>query len=312
MKIVLPGGSGQVGTMLARSFHNQGHEVVVLSREPQVRPWRHVPWDAVSLGAWASEFEGADVVINLAGRSVNCRYTPANRTAIIESRVRSTAVVGKAIERAQRPPKLWLQSSTATIYAHRFDADNDEATGIIGGNEPDAPAKWGFSIEVARSWEATAQSFQLPETRLVLLRSAIVLSPDPGGIFAMLRLMTRLGLGGPIAGGKQYISWVHEYDFISAIEWLIEHPELDGVVNIAAPQSLPQRDFMRILRKAFHQPIGLFATAWMAEIGAALIGSETELLFKSRRVAPARLLASGFKFRYPDWQAAALELAERS
>lgn len=312
MKIVLAGGSGQVGTLLARNFHNEGHEVVVLSRKPQATPWRQLAWDAVSLGAWASEFEDADVVINLAGRSVNCRYTPANRHAIIESRVRSTAVVGKAIERAQRPPKLWLQLSTATIYAHRFDADNDEANGIIGGNEPDAPAKWGFSIEVARSWEATAQSFQLTNTRLVLLRSAIILSPDPGGIFAMLRLMTRLGLGGPIAGGKQYISWVHEYDFIRVINWLIEHPELDGVVNIAAPQTLPQRDFMRILRRAFKQPIGLFATKWMAEIGAALIGSETELLFKSRRVAPARLLASGFDFLYPDWQAAAHELAERS
>lgn len=312
MKIVLPGGSGQVGTLLARHFHEQGHEVVVLSRDPQPTAWRQLAWDAVSLGPWASEFEAADVVINLAGRSVNCRYTPANRNAIMQSRVRSTAVVGKAIQRAQRPPKVWLQASTATIYAHRFDADNDEATGLIGGNEPDAPAKWRFSIEVARAWEETAQSFKLPATRLVLLRSAIVLSPDPGGIFAMLRLMTRLGLGGPIAGGKQYISWVHEYDFIRAIAWLIEHPELDGVVNIAAPQPLPQRDFMRMLRKAFHQPIGLFATAWMAEIGAALIGSETELLFKSRRVAPARLLASGFEFRYPDWQSAAQDLAQRS
>ncbi len=153
MKIVLPGGSGQVGTLLARSFAAEGHEIVVLSRHVSRAPWRVVGWDAAAVGDWARELDGADVVINLAGRNVNCRYTPANRRAIMDSRVDSTRAVGVAIGQAQNPPRVWLQASTATIYAHRFDAPNDEATGILGGTEPTVPETWRFSIGVARAWE---------------------------------------------------------------------------------------------------------------------------------------------------------------
>ncbi len=155
MKLLLPGGSGQVGTLLARWFSERGHDVVVLSRTPaaaaQAAPWRTVAWDAQSLGPWANELDSADVVINLAGRSVNCRYTPEHRAQIMDSRVHSTRVLAQAIAASPTPPRVWLQSSTATIYAHRYDAPNDEATGIIGGNEPNAPDTWAFSIGVAKA-----------------------------------------------------------------------------------------------------------------------------------------------------------------
>jgi len=312
MRIVIPGGSGQVGAVLARAFHADGHDVVVLSRHSGNAPWRVVAWDARTVGPWASELEGADVVINLAGRNVNCRYTPANRREILESRVASARAVGEALRRCAQAPKLWLQASTATIYAHRFDAPNDEATGVIGGNEPDAPAKWRFSIEVARAWEAASEETVATGTRLVLLRSAMIMSPDRGGIFATLLRLVRFGLGGPVAGGRQYVSWIHERDFVRAMYWLIEHSELSGPVNISAPHPLPYRDFMRVLRHAAGIPIGLPATRWMLAIGTWALRTETELVLKSRRVVPGRLLASGFRFEYPEWMPAADELVRRS
>ena len=312
MRIVIPGGTGQVGTMLARAFHADGHDVTVLSRGSHAAPWRVVGWDARTLGPWLAELEGADVVINLAGKSVNCRYTPANRREILESRVNSTRVIGEATARCERPPRIWLQASTATIYSHRFDAPNDEATGIIGGNEPDAPAKWRFSIEVAQSWERAARETVPSSTRLVLLRSAMIMSPDRGGIFATLLRLVRLGLGGSVAGGRQYVSWIHERDFVRAMYWLIDHSELAGAVNVSTPNPLPYSDFMRAIRKAAGVPIGLPATRWMLAMGAWAMRTETELVLKSRRVIPARLIESGFKFEYPDWSAAATELIGRS
>src|SRR5436309_910084 len=171
MKIVIPGGTGQVGTLLARAFVADGHQVVALSRNPGKAPWRVVPWDAETVGGWAVEIDGADVVINLAGRNVNCRYTAANRRRILDSRVRSTRAVGQAIATAARPPRVWLQASTATIYAHRYDLANDEATGVLGGTEKDAPDTWRFSVEVAQDWEGAANEVILPRTRKVLLRS---------------------------------------------------------------------------------------------------------------------------------------------
>src|SRR5215472_17734762 len=186
MKVVIPGGTGQVGSLLARAFHRSGHDVVVISRKPGHAKWRVVQWNAESLGEWTAEIEGADVVINLAGRSVNCRYNAENRKSIIESRVNSTRVLGNAIARAARPPRVWLQASTATIYAHRYDAPNDEATGILGGTEPDAPETWRFSIDVARAWEQAANEAVVPRTRKVLLRSAMTMSPDRGGVFDIL------------------------------------------------------------------------------------------------------------------------------
>jgi uncharacterized protein (TIGR01777 family) len=311
MRIVIPGGTGQVGTLLARAFHADGHDVVVLSRRPGPARWRVIAWDGASIGPWAAELDGADVVINLAGRSVNCRYTPENRAAILSSRVESARVVGDALARAVRPPRLWLQASTATIYAHRFDAPNDEATGILGGHEPDAPATWNFSIEVASAWERAARDHAPSATRLVLMRSAMVMSPDAGGIFATLLGLVRAGLGGPVAGGRQYVSWVHERDFVRALYWLIDHDALSDAVNIASPNPLPYRDFMRALRRAARVPIGRPATRWMLELGTWALRTESELVLKSRRVIPGRLLESGFRFEYPDWPIAAADLVNR-
>lgn len=311
MKIVIPGGSGQVGTVLARAFHADGHEVVILSRKAKKSNWRVVQWDAETLGDWSREFENTDAIINLAGRSVNCRYSPENRRQILESRVKSTKIVGKAIAKASNPPRVWLQSSTATIYAHRFDQSNDELTGIIGGSEPDAPDTWNFSIDVAKAWEQAANESETPRTRKVLLRSAMTMSPDREGIFVTLLALVRRGLGGTSGVGRQYISWIHDADFVNAIYYFIAREELSGAVNIAAPNPLPNRDFMRILREAWGTKIGLPATELMLEIGAFFMQTETELVLKSRRVVPTRLLESGFEFEFPDWESAARNLCQR-
>jgi uncharacterized protein len=311
MKVVIPGGSGQVGAILSRAFHKAGHEVLVFSRKPDAKAWRVVAWDAENLGAWAEELEGADVVINLAGRSVNCRYNERNRRLIKESRITSTRVLGEAIARATKPPRLWLQASTATIYAHRYDAPNDETSGLVGGLEPDAPDTWRFSIDVATSWEQALNEASVPHTRKVLLRSAITLSPDRGGAFEVLLNLVRRGLGGRAGDGRQYVSWIHDEDFIRAIFWLIEHEEVSGAVNLSSPNPLPNREFMGILRQAAGVSIGLPATQWMLEIGAVFLRTETELILKSRRVIPKRLLDAGFTFQFPNWTEAARDLCDR-
>ena len=311
MKVVLAGGTGQLGTILARAFTSDGHEVVVLGRQPDRAPWRTMRWDARTVGEWAAEVDGADVVLGLAGRNVNCRYTEANRRAIMDSRVESARAVGLAIARAARPPRVWLQMSTATIYAHRFDAPNDEATGIIGGAEPDVPASWKFSIDVARAWEQAATASNGPHTRLVLMRAAMVMSPDRGGIFDTLLGLVRRGLGGSAAGGRQWVSWIHDEDFVRVVRWLVAHEEVAGAVNVAAPNPLPYSEFMRAIREAAGVPIGLPATRWMLEIGAVAMRTETELVLKSRRVVPGRLLEAGFDFAHPTWGEAARDLVRR-
>lgn len=310
MKIVIPGGSGQVGGLLARALRGRGDEVVVVSRAAADTSGV-VAWDGRTLGPWAAEVDGADVVINLAGRSVNCRYTARNLEAMLRSRVDSTRIVGEAIRRAARPPRVWLQMSTATIYAHRFDAPNDEATGQIGGDEPDAPPYWKNSIDIARAWEAALEEAPTSGTRKVALRTAMVMSPDTGGVFDVLLGLTRAGLGGPIAGGRQFVSWVHERDFVRAVEFLIERDDLTGPVNVAAPNPLPQRDFMSALRAASGARVGLPAARWMVEIGAFFLRTDTELVLKSRRVVPGRLREAGFKFEVSEWPAAARELVAR-
>jgi uncharacterized protein (TIGR01777 family) len=309
MKIVIPGGTGQVGGILRRALAERGHQVVVLSRQPvALEPGiRHLPWDGRSFGDWAVEVDGADAVINLAGRTVSCRYTDEHLAEMMDSRIDSTLVVGQAIERAARPPRVWLQASTATIYQHTYGEANGE-DGVIGGSEPDVPAYWAFSVEIARRWEAAQQVAATPSTRKVALRSAMVMSPDRGGVFDVLLWMARVGLGGPVAGGKQYVSWIHDHDFVRAVELLLEREDIDGAVNLASPSPLPQRDLMRVLRRG--RP-GLPATGWMAEIGAFVLRSDTELLLKSRRVVPSRLLAEGFEFDFPTWSGAVEDLVRR-
>ncbi|MFD5378622.1 TIGR01777 family oxidoreductase [Streptomyces griseoincarnatus] len=310
MKIVLPGGTGQVGTILDRALSAAGHEVVVLTRRPR-RP-QDVAWDGATPGPWTEAVDGADVVVNLAGRSVSCRYTPENLRAMMDSRVGSARAVGEAIAAARRPPKVWLQMSTATIYAHRFDAANDEATGVIGGTESGVPDYWAYSVEIAKNWERAQEEAATPGTRKVALRAAMVMSPDRGGVFDMLSWLARLGLGGPVAGGGQYVSWIHDEDFVRAVEFLIAREDVEGAVNLAAPCPLPQREFTRVLRRAWGVPVGLPASRWMAEVGAFVLRSDTELLLKSRRVVPGRLGDAGFAYVWTGWEGAAGDLVRRA
>jgi uncharacterized protein (TIGR01777 family) len=290
LRVVLPGGSGQVGNILSRHFHSQGHDVVVLARRLTPAPWR---------------------VINLAGRNVDCRYTAANRKAIKESRIHTTRLLGQAIGQSLHPPPLWMNASTATIYRHTLDRPMEERTGEIGGNEPNAPAKWRFSIDVATSWERAFFEAVTPKTRKIALRSAMVMSPDRGGVFDTLLRLVRLGLGGTAASGQQFVSWVHDLDFLHSIDHLIARDEIDGAVNIASPNPLPNREFMRALRQEWGTRIGLPAASWMLEIGTIFLRSETELVLKSRRVIPGRLLEAGFQFQFPEWAAAVRNLVGR-
>jgi uncharacterized protein (TIGR01777 family) len=316
MKIVIPGGTGHLGLLLSRALADAGHEVVILSRranitDPGVAGARAVRWDGRTAGGWTAEIDGADAVINLAGRSVSCRYTEPNLRDMMASRVDSATVVGAAIAGAARPPGVWLQMSTATIYAHSVDRANDEATGIIGGAEEGVPAYWSFSVDIAREWERAQAEAPTPGTRKVALRTSIVMAPGRGGAFDMLWRMTRLGLAGPVAGGRQYMSWIHGRDFVRAIEFLLAG-DLVGPVNLASPNPLPYRAFMAGLREAAGVRVGLPATRWMAEIGAFVLRTDTELLLKSRRVVPGRLLDAGFTFDFPDWTAAARDLVARA
>jgi uncharacterized protein (TIGR01777 family) len=311
MRIVLPGGTGQVGQLLARHFHAQGHTVTVLSRTPHPTPWKTIPWDGLTPGPWIDELDHSDVCINLAGRSVNCRYTPANRKAILDSRVFSTRLLGEVISNLQHPPAVWLNASTATIYRHSLDRPMDEATGELGGDEPGAPDTWNFSIDVAKAWEEAFFSAPTPHTRKVALRSAMTFSPDPGGVFDVFLNLVRHGLGGTNSPGNQFVSWIHETDLIRAIELLIASPNISDAINLAAPHPLPNRDFLRALREAWGTRIGLPTYPWMIEIGTFLTRTESELILKSRQVIPGRLLDSGFQFTFPHWPPAARDLVAR-
>jgi uncharacterized protein len=315
MKLVIPGGSGQVGTLLARAFHARGHSVTVFSRHPAPAPWRVVAWDGVTPGAWISDLEQSDICINLTGRSVNCRYTPANRRAIYDSRVQSTRLLNEVIASFNhRGPRLWINASTATIYRHALDRPMDETDGELGGNEPgarDTCATWNFSIGVAKAWEEAFFATPTPLTRKVAIRSAMTFSPDRGGVFDVFLGLVRHGLGGRQGPGTQFVSWIHEADFVRAVDLLIDREEFTGVVNLASPNPLPNCDFMRALRDAWGIRFGLAIPEWMLEMGTYLMRTESELVLKSRRVVPRRLLAAGFEFLFPDWPVAAHDLVAR-
>lgn len=311
MKIVIPGGSGQVGHVLARHFHEQGDTVTVLSRTPRSAPWRTVSWDGVSSGDWVEALAESDVCINLAGRSVNCRYHRKNRQLIYDSRLLSTLLLNQAMARIESPPALWINASTATIYRHALDRPMDEETGELGGNEPGAPDTWNFSIDVARRWEEAFFSIPTPRTRKVAIRSAMTFSPDRGGVFDVFLGLVRYGLGGTQGPGTQYVSWIHEADFVRAIDLLIAREDLSGIVNLASPNPVPNRDFMRALREAWGTRVGVPVPAPILEMGTFLMRTESELVLKSRRVAPGHLQAAGFEFEFPEWPAAARDLVAR-
>lgn len=295
-RIILAGGSGFLGTALARRFIAAGNEVIVLTRSPREHRdgAREILWDAKNLGDWAALVDGADVVINLTGKSVDCRYTENNRRAIIASRVDSTRVVGQAMARCAKPPHVWLNASSATLYKHTFDHAADES----GETGATPEAKDEFSIEVIRQWEDALNEAATPATRKVALRITLVFGAD-GGVFPVLRRLARFGLGGKMGSGKQYVSWIHEEDFCRAVEWLIAHEDLSGPVNLAAPNPLTNAEMMRLMRKTCGAPFGLPAAEWMLEIGAFFLRTETELIIKSRRVVPGKLMASGFQFHFP-------------
>jgi hypothetical protein len=311
MKVVLPGGSGHVGAALIRALATEGHECVVLARDPaRYRgPARAAAWDGRTRGAWAAEVDGADVVINLAGRSVDCRYNETNLREMMDSRVESTRVVGAAIAGARNPPKVWLQAGTATVYAHRFDAANDEATGIIG-DPPGVPALWARSIAIGLAWEKALAEAATPRTRKVALRTSLVMGPAQGAVFSVLAGLAKAGVGRQ-GDGRQYVSWIHEDDFVAAVKFLIARDDLAGAVNLAAPHPLPNRDFMAALHRAVGMPLSIPVPVWALEIGAFLRRTETELILKSRRVVPGRLVAAGFEFRHPRWLEAAQDLVPR-
>src|SRR6266702_6338171 len=324
MKIILPGGSGQVGTILARHLCAEHHDVLVLSRTPQHTPWRTLPWDGRTTGPWTAELEDADAVIHLSGRSVNCRYTPANRKDIFDSRTVPTELLGRVIASCRNPPRIWMNASTSTFYRHSLDRPQDEYTGELGDlpsergtREPaNLPETWSFSIDVAHSWEQAFHAADTPRTKKIALRSSMVMSPDPGGVFSVFSSLARASLGGTLGPGTQYVSWIHDQDYCSAIDLLLDRPEItdetSGVVNMTAPHPLPNRDFMRDLRRAWHAPIGLPAASWILEIGAIFLRTETELILKSRRVVPAVLLRHGFEFAFPTWPDAVHNLVTRA
>ena len=303
-----------MGRLTSRALAREGHECVILSRRAppagnRTPGIRYVAWDGRTLGPWTAEIDGADVVINLAGRSVDCRYSRRNLAAMLSSRVDSTRIVGSAIAVAQVPPRVWLQASTATLYAHRYAVPNDELTGLIGGHEPDAPPLWRKSIEIAQAWEAELAAAPTPQTRKVALRSAMTMSPDRGGVFSVLATLCRLGLG-RYGDGRQFVSWIHEQDFVDAIRFLVERDDLAGVFNLAAPHPLPNRDFIAALRTALGRKLSVPIPGWALEVGAFFLRTETELVLKSRRVLPGRLLKQGFKFTHPTWPEAAAHLVQ--
>jgi uncharacterized protein (TIGR01777 family) len=309
-RMILAGGSGFLGQLLAEHFQSRGWEPVVLTRCPKPSAkFEEVAWDGRTVGRWARVLDGADVVINLAGRSVNCRFTPENRQWVMASRVNSTRVLGEAIAHSAQPPRTWINSSTATIYKHTFGPPHDEASTDFGATPE---AKDAFSVEVARSWEQAFDACVVPRTRKVALRTTLVFGTVKGGVFRILRGLARTGLGGRMGSGRQYVSWIHEQDFCRAVEWIVDHVDLAGPINMAAPNPVTNSEMMRHFRDVCGVPVGLPAAEWMLEVGAFVMRTETELLLKSRRVVPGKLVASGFEFEFPRMDLALRELQRRT
>jgi uncharacterized protein (TIGR01777 family) len=302
-KVIIAGGSGFLGQALTGYFRGLGWKVVVFTRTAKKE--EDVLWDGRTVGAWKFELEGAEAVINLTGKSVDCRYTSRNRAEILNSRVDSTRAIGLAIGGCAKPPRVWLNASTATIYQHTFGPAHDE-NGVIGSH-PDADDE--FSIEVAREWERALNEATTPGTRKVALRTAMVLGRGANSVFPTLRRLTRFGLGGRMGSGKQFVSWIHAIDFCRAVHWIIDHDDLRGPINIAAPDPITNQEMMRTLREVLGVPFGLPASRRMLAIGAALLRTEIELIIKSRRVIPGRLLESGFQFEYTKMRQAFENLA---
>jgi uncharacterized protein (TIGR01777 family) len=306
-KLIIPGGSGFLGLYLADFFASKNWQVVILSRSSKKSPnnnIRFVQWDGKSLGDWAKEIDGADAVVNMAGRTVNCRYTDENKAQILNSRLDSTKVLGEAIAQASNPPSVWINSSSATYYKDtRGDLPpNDEYNGQTGND---------FSMGVCQAWERVFEEAKVQDVvRKIPLRTTIVIGKGGGAMGPILNLV-RWGLGGKQGPGTQYISWVHLQDFARVVDFLIQHKEVEGVINCAAPNPELNQDFMRKLRKACKQPIGIPLSVGMLKLGAMMIKTEVELLLKSRKVVSKRLEELGFEFDYPTLEAAFEEIVKK-
>jgi uncharacterized protein len=342
-KMIITGGAGFIAQELAAYFRSQ-YEVVLFTRgsrshektnfAPQqlaeasaTDGLRYVSWDGATLDpVWTKELEGASLLINLAGATVNCRYNRVNQKKLIESRTISTTVLGKALQEAQNPPRLWINMSSATIYAHSLSTPHDELTGHIsqwrkdnmpysfldrcrfatrklwrklryGAHHPEVQElEKDLSVRICREWEGAFFSFKLNGIRQVALRTAITFGN--GGVMKPYLNLVKYGLGGKQGEGNQWISWIHSKDLARSIEWIAAHQQLEGVINAAAPEAITNAGFMKLLRDLCGQKFGLPAYSWMLEIGTLLLGSETELILKSRWVVPRRLLDSGFRFQY--------------
>lgn len=311
-KIIIAGGSGFLGQEMVRYFGKQ-NQIVVLTRQlpgasnnrnryttlaaEEQMGLRLVKWDGRTAGSWAQELEGADMLINLAGRSVNCRYTAANKEEILTSRTRAVQALTAALQQTSHPPALWVNASSATIYRHATDRPQDELKGDIGS---------GFSVDVCRAWENAFYKTPVSGVRKVALRMAITLGA--GGVLIPYFNLLKFGLGGRQGSGNQLFSWIHSTDTCRMIEWIEAHPSLEGTFNCSSPFPVTNNELMQTLRSCTHTRFGLPATAWMLKAGAWLIGTETELVLKSRWVLPARILESGFTFRYPQLRDALEEI----
>ncbi len=298
-KIVIAGGSGFLGKCIIEHYGHEA-EIVVLTRgksrvDANVQ---FVNWDGKSLGDWSTKLEEAEVLINLNGKSVDCRYTEVNKKLIYATRLESTTVLGKAIQQCKTPPKLWINSSSATIYRHAEDRPMDEETGEIGT---------GFSVDVCQQWEKVFTEIETNSTRKVAIRTAIVLGRN-GGALQPLKNLAKLGVGGKQGKGNQYFSWIHEQDFVNVIDFIIENKALSGAINVSSPNPISNEHIMKSLRKAVKIPFGIPMPAWLLEFGALLIGTETELVLKSRRVVPKRLHDAGYHFQYENIEGALNDL----
>jgi uncharacterized protein (TIGR01777 family) len=298
-KIVIAGGSGFIGQELANYFKNKFQVIVLTRGNNKVSDGiTYINWDAKSLGNWANELEGAEALINLTGKSVNCRYNEANKTEIYASRLNSTAILGEAIKQCKQKPKVWMNAASGTIYRNEYEKPNTETDGIIGE---------GFSVDVCQKWEQLFYSFSFNEVRQINLRIAIVLQKDKS-VMIPFKNLAKFGLGGKAGSGKQMFSWIHVDDFCSAINYFLNNTKCVGTYNLAAPNAVTNAYFMQQVREKLNVLIGINQPKWVLEIGAWLISTETELLLKSRWVYPERLIQEGFEFKYKRIEDAILSL----